>query len=181
VHRYVGKGALALCAVVTLAACANGEMGKGASSGPAATPAPLVYPAGVLTTAEALPATRGIYGVPAGGAEQCCWVDNDVRFFVPVAQGAKSLHLDVVVPAVPAFAGKKQTVTQLDPAGKNVATRDVPIGAPTSLTFPLPPRRSYGLELPVHLRMSTAVVPHDVGGGPDVRRLAIIVTHAYAR
>lgn len=175
------KRAFALCAVVALAACANGEMGKGAASGPAATAAPLVYPAGVLTTAEALPATRGIYGVPAGGGEQCCWVDNDVRFFVPVPQGAKSLHLDVVVPAVPAFAGKKQSITQLDLAGKNVATRDVPIGAPTSLTFPLPPRRSYGAELPVHLRMSTAVVPHDVGGGPDVRRLAIIVTHAYAR
>jgi len=175
------RAAFALSAAGVLAACAGGDMGKSTGSTAAPASAQMVYPTGVITTAEALPETRGIYAVPVGGGEQCCWVDKDVHFVLPIPDGAKSLHVDVSVPVLPGFSGKKQTIAELDSTGKSIATRSVAVGGSRTVTFPLPSGRAYGLVLRVHLRMSMAVVPHAVGAGPDVRRLAMVVSGAYAR
>jgi len=168
----------AFCALFLLAACAGGNSDK-----PAATPPPvqMVYPSGLLTTNEALTKTQGVYAVPAGGGERCCWVDQDVRFMIPVSDGATTLHVDVISPGVPGFIGRKQSITQLDGNGKAVAMRAVPVGPPTSLTFPLPGAGARGNVMPVHLRMSMALIPHDAGVGGDTRRLAVIIVDAYAR
>jgi hypothetical protein len=162
--------------LLALAACA-----RGGSQTTTATPPPvqMVYPTGLVTTTQALADTSGVYAVAADSSERCCWTTDDVRFVVPVPKGASSLHLDVVMPGVPPFVGKPQSITLLNAAGKALATRSVPVGPPSSVTFPLP-ERNVAL-LPVHLRVATSAIPAKAGTGGDVRRLAIIVTNVYAR
>lgn len=170
-----------ICGFFALAACANGEMKAADRSQAPPAPVQYVLPTGMLTTADALPATQGVYAVPVGGGERCCWVNSDVRFVVPLARGAKSLYVDVLYPGIAVFHGKKQTISELDAAGKTIATRSVPFGPPTTIVFPLIPAHGARSVLPVHLRFSTSVVPHDAGVGADVRRLALIVTNVYVR
>jgi len=64
---------------------------------------------------------------------------------------------------------------------KTIATRTVPFGASTKVSLPLPTGAGARSVLPVHLRFSTSVVPHDAGVGPDTRRLALVVTNVYVR
>jgi hypothetical protein len=162
--------------MLALSACA-----RGGSTTATATPPPvqMVYPTGMVTTPQALAETTGVYPVPADTPERCCWTSDDVRFVIPLPKGATELHVDALMPGVPPFLGKPQSITLLNTAGKALATRSVPVGPPSSVAFPLPDRNAADVHVRLHL--ATSAIPAKAGTGGDVRRLAIILTNVYAR
>jgi hypothetical protein len=156
VNRFrLGTFVLLVC-LVGIAGCARG----------AQTTSSAVMPAGIVPDAS----VTGIF--PSNG-ETCCWTAPDVRFPVSVAPGQHELVVSVYQPKAGPLVSHDQTVSLIAPDGRVSASRVVRSGTSATLTFPLNDSASRAL---IHLHMSDSFVPKQVGAGPDIRRLSLILS-----